>query len=228
MKQHLALYGNTGITRGHCYKCGRYALVIGGELQCCGRLVKAVPSTLKRMSDPEGRRRRPAKEARREILESQDYRCLYCDASFDGYVFYGGQERRVRITWDHVVPYAHTANNHAVNFAASCQFCNSWKSSLIFKTVDEVRIYVATKWENERKAEGELRALRPEVREAAPLAEVLQSQVSVSVVEQDTPTASSSRVLGLHCIVCGYKFTHFRRNKRYCSGKCSMKERQQR
>jgi hypothetical protein len=189
MKQHLALYGNTGIPRGYCYKCSRHALIVGGLLQCCDRPVETAPTKLRRMSDPEGRRRTPKLNERNEILQSQNYRCLYCDVSLDGYVFYRGQERRVRTTWDHMVPYSHTFNNHAGNFAATCQFCNAWKSSLIFKSVDEVRIYVAQKWETEREAESRLRGMREEVRTETPLAEVLHADVSVSSLE---PSASAS------------------------------------
>lgn len=153
MKQHLAVYGNTKIVRGHCYKCNRYALVVDRLLQCCDREIDPQPTKIKRMSQPEAMRRQPSANAKREILERQDHRCLYCDVAFDGYTHYHGDMKRVRITWDHMMPYTHTLDNHANNFAATCQFCNAWKSSLIFKTVEEVRIYVASKWEQERKTE---------------------------------------------------------------------------
>ena len=185
MKQHLALYGNTGIVRGYCYKCRRYSLVVGGLLQCCDRRVEAAPADIKRMSDPEGRRRKLRVNERDEILQAQNYRCLYCDVSLNGYVFYRGQQRRVRETWDHMVPYDHTLNNHASNFAATCQFCNAWKSNLIFKSVDEVRIYVTAKWEVEREAERQLRGMRGEIRETTMVAEVLQTELSVSSLEPD-------------------------------------------
>lgn len=189
MKQHLAIYGNTKIVRGYCYRCSRYALVVGGLLQCCDRQVEAEPTKIRRMSQPEAVRRTPSASAKRQILESQDYRCLYCDVSLDGYVFYRSEMRRVRTTWDHMMPYAHSLNNHDVNFAATCQFCNAWKSSLIFKTVEEVRIYVAAKWEAERKSKEDMRRVRNEVRAKTMVAEVLQTDMSVSSVESSASTA---------------------------------------
>jgi hypothetical protein len=179
------------------------------------------------MSDPEGRRRRLKTSERNEILEAQNYRCLYCDISLDGYVFYRGQERRVKLTWDHMVPYSHTLNNHARNFAATCQFCNSWKSSLIFKSVDEVRLYVAAKWEAQREAERKVPGVQPTIREAEVLAEVLQPQVPISLVEQSPSTASPPIILGSCCIVCGYQFSVPRSNRKYCSPRCSDKARNQ-
>lgn len=151
MRQHLALYGNIQLVRAVCYECGRYALVVDNEFQCCGLSVEAAPTQVKRMSQPEAHRRWPSGKHRREILVAQNYRCLYCDVSLDGYVHYRGELRKVRLTWDHMAPYSYTLNNHPENFAASCQFCNAWKSSLIFKTVDEVRIYVEAKWQTERE-----------------------------------------------------------------------------
>lgn len=163
MRQHLALYGNTQIVRAHCYQCKRFALVVDDILQCCDRRIEASPTKVRRMSTPEERRRLPAKAQRERILEAQGYRCLYCDVSLNGYVTYHDKIKKVRLTWDHMAPYTYTLDNHAENFAATCQFCNAWKSSLIFKTVDEVRIYVATKWEAERESESELRGMRNEV-----------------------------------------------------------------
>lgn len=157
MKQHLAVYGNTRIVRAHCYACGRYALVVDEEMQCCGRKVQTAPTKIRRISEPEAKRRNLSKAEREYILAQQEYKCLYCDVLLDGYVHYHGEIKKVRITWDHMAPYTYTLDNHAENFAATCQFCNAWKSSLIFKTVDEVRIYVEAKWQAERERAPNLR-----------------------------------------------------------------------
>lgn len=189
MRQHLAIYGNVQIIRADCYACGRYALVIDGALQCCGRLVETEPVEIKRMSQPEARRRTPNAAHKKEILEAQNYRCLYCDISLDGYAVYRSQLRRVQLTWDHMAPYAYTLNNHPENFAATCQFCNAWKSSLIFRTVDEVRIYVEAKWRAEGNSTSHLQEqrLQDAVPEETRLAEVLQPAVPVPKLEPKPP-----------------------------------------
>lgn len=186
MKQHLAIYGNTQIVRADCWICGRYSFVVDGEIQCCGRPVDVDPAEIQRVSEPETRRRRPSAAHQREILQAQDYRCLYCNVTLDGYVTYHGELQQVRLTWDHMAPYAYTLNNHPENFAATCQFCNAWKSSLIFKTVDEVRIYVEAKWRAEGNQESRLReqGLQCPVSTEAKVAKVLQQAMPVPRVEQ--------------------------------------------
>lgn len=161
--------------------------MVDGELQCCGRPVEVEPVEIQRISQPEARRRTPDAARKREILLAQDYRCLYCNVSLDGYVSYHGQLRQVRLTWDHMAPYAYTLNNHPENFAATCQFCNAWKSSLIFKTVDEVRIYVEAKWRAEGATTSQLRKLQDEISDEAKMAKVLQPAMPVPKVEYAAP-----------------------------------------
>lgn len=149
LKSHLALYGNTGLVRMYCKSCQRWAFVIDDALQCCMTLVETKPEKIVRESQPEAKRRIPSMKERTRILEAQNHRCLYCDVSLAGYVIYRSELKKVKLTWDHMTPYAYSLNNHHENFAATCQFCNAWKSSLVFKTVEEVRVYVALKWEEE-------------------------------------------------------------------------------
>jgi len=56
-------------------------------------------------------------------------------------------EKKLCLEWDHQVPYSYSQNNHDANFLPACHLCNRWKSALIFQTVEEVKVYVATKWE---------------------------------------------------------------------------------
>jgi hypothetical protein len=191
MKQHLAVYGNVPMVRAHCYRCKRFSLVVDDELLCCGRLIEVEPLKIERISQPEARRRKPNAAQRQKILEAQNYCCLYCDVSLDGYVFYRKQVRKIKITWDHMTPYAYSRDNHHENFAATCQFCNAWKSSLIFKTVEEVRAYVALKWQAEGKAVKDLRRnqMPEEVRAAPELAKVLQPAMPISSLVRITPAS---------------------------------------
>lgn len=153
MGSMLAIYGNIQMVRVFCSDCGGDALVVDGRKQCCDELVDEPPERVKRMSEPEFMRRLPSVAQRKQILEVQGYRCLYCDVSFDGYVYFRGGLQKVQLQWDHMAPYAYTMDNKHQNFAAACQFCNRWKGALIFKTVDEVRIYVQAKWERERSSD---------------------------------------------------------------------------
>jgi 5-methylcytosine-specific restriction endonuclease McrA len=142
MKSGYALYGNVRLVRSWCTDCKSNALVIDGILQCCDRKAED-PATVRRMSEPVGRRKLPPKHDRDEQLWFQDHRCLYCFKSFGSY---GGVIRgrliRVKLVWDHVVPYSYSQDNRSVNFVASCQRCNGAKSSKVFKTIDDARIWL--------------------------------------------------------------------------------------
>ena len=116
MKQHLALYGNVQIVRAYCYKCGRHALVVDEHLQCCDRRIETTPAKTRRMSQPEQKRRRLKQNEKDYILNAQEHKCLYCDASFDGYVEYHGELRKVKITWDHMAPYTYNAKQPCGEF----------------------------------------------------------------------------------------------------------------
>jgi len=52
--------------------------------------------------------------------------------------------------------------------------CNRWKHSLIFKTIEEVKVYVSIKWEGSSYARHEVRELQPDDGTKSALDEVLQ------------------------------------------------------
>lgn len=152
MRAHLAIYGTVQMVRAWCGVCKRQALVVDNQIQCCGREAQRTPVSVKRISEPESRRKKPSTKHSKLILETQNYRCLYCDIDLlNGWAWYHKKLCKVRLTWDHQAPYTYTLDNRPENFAASCQFCNAWKAAHIFKTVDEVRIYVTEKWDRERQ-----------------------------------------------------------------------------
>lgn len=139
-KTFVSLYGNVAIQRAYCYACGGTAFVIDGYLQCCGRWWKHEPDRIKREVEPEYKRRGPGLKEQRQILEAQDYRCIYCECAFHSIRFRRNRPIRLRIEWDHDIPFAYSQNNHTSNFVAACQVCNGLKSDLIFKDLDEARI----------------------------------------------------------------------------------------
>lgn len=144
---HVAIYGNTRLLRGYCYECKRFAFVLDGKLQCCGKKSSESPTHARRMSQPEQRRRKPGHREREAILRGQDYRCLYCDRRFGDWVKRDEKFVRLRIHWDHLDPYCRGMDNRASNFVAACNVCNLLKSGKIFSSVEAVREYVAPIWE---------------------------------------------------------------------------------
>ena len=144
---HLALYGSIRIPRGRCSICKDMALFLDGISACCGAPLSAEPNRTKRISSPENKRARPPLKDRERLLDLFDHSCVYCHQAFGTWVRTKKRGiRKLRLCWDHQVPWAYSQNNRAENFLPACQICNGWKSSLIFRDVEEVELYVAEKW----------------------------------------------------------------------------------
>ena len=149
-KAGMALYGNIALERGYCKECDTTAFVRNGKLACCGAEFSKVPDKYYRVSgSPQGRKTPPAAEKRR-ILEEQENKCFYCDVEFDSLRWRNGRAIRIKLHWDHKLPYAYSQNNHTSNFVAACHVCNGIKSDKVFQTVEEAQIYLQDK----RKAKG--------------------------------------------------------------------------
>lgn len=148
-KKVLALYGNVVIPRIYCQRCDCMALIVENRFTCCDRLCSIETAIVKRMISPVYARKTPKKTAQNKILEEQDFKCIYCEKRFGSYCVYHGKVKAVKITWDHFDPFCFSQNNHDQNFVAACQFCNAWKHAGIFKTIEEIKLYVKDKWEKE-------------------------------------------------------------------------------
>lgn len=150
LRKHVAIYGNLHMERTYCRGCRQYALVTDGEKLCCGKSTEVKPSFVKRMSSPNQIRRRPSRVERERLLDEYNHSCAYCEQRFDSIVEYHKKQKLLRVEWDHQVPWIYNQDNRISNFLPTCQFCNGWKSDKMFRTIEEVMIYVQTKWEAER------------------------------------------------------------------------------
>lgn len=148
----VALYGRVKTVRFYCsrrYRRGIWLDEDGEDFLCCGEAVSTVPTDIERISEGARGRAQPGRAERRRILKEQDGRCAYCDKVFRASYLWRGRLHPVLLVWDHRIPYAYDQNNHASNFVAACYRCNAWKADHLFETIEEVRAYVARKWEAE-------------------------------------------------------------------------------
>lgn len=171
-RAHVAHYGNICMLRMECPDCKRVALVIDGRMACCDLCVSCEPKYRKQMSEAAIVRRKPKSKDQKVILKRQEGRCLYCDRCFDSAVYRNGRKIRLRLHWDHMVPYVYSRNNNNANFVAACHVCNGIKAARMFDDVEEARIYINEK----RQAKGYTDAvseLREGLPRETPLAKVL-------------------------------------------------------
>lgn len=143
-----ALYGAVAMRRAHCDACGGMALVLDGALQCCDtHVAEAGVERIKRVVDVIDVRRSLSQSQKRAIVEQQDGRCYVCERQFGTLVRRGGRPVRLRIEFDHVIPFAFTHSSLFEAFAAACHVCNRFKSDRIFTSLDELRVYTQAKWD---------------------------------------------------------------------------------
>lgn len=122
-------------------------MIIEGRIQCCNAKVDKEPTANRRMSDVALGRNRPSRIGQKRILKEQGHRCIYCERHFGATMWRGRKKLKLRVTWDHFIPYTYSLNNRLANFVAACQICNSLKGALMFQTLDEARVHVKTKAE---------------------------------------------------------------------------------
>ena len=149
-KVGIALYGNIGIERGFCRACKSYAFIRNGCLVCCGAPVNAEPKKFYRECEAPQHRKTPPPAEKRRILEEQENCCFYCGLSFDDHNYRHGLPVKLKLNWDHQLPYSYSQNNKIANFVAACHICNKYKSDKVFQTMEEAQVYLQSK----RKSKG--------------------------------------------------------------------------
>lgn len=147
-KQYNAIYGNTRLDKGFCKDCQSNAFVQEGKLLCCDALFELETRPIFRESEPVQKRVFLSQTDRNALLARQDWNCFYCGRGFGALVFRKGKEIRLRVEYDHLVPHSYSFNGSKFNFVAACHVCNKMKSNLMFNSVEEVQVYLHTKWKD--------------------------------------------------------------------------------
>ena len=147
MADYVALYGNIALVKAYCKNCRDTAFVVAGAIQCCGAPFEPVPQRYKREFEPENRRKLPPPKYRKEQLKRQEGRCLYCERMLGTQVVRNSRLVKLKTQWDHVLPYSFSQDNREINFVAACHICNSYKSSRVFQTLEQARIFILDKWD---------------------------------------------------------------------------------
>jgi 5-methylcytosine-specific restriction endonuclease McrA len=146
-KAYMGLYGSVAIPKVYCSECEGMSLVIDGVLACCDTPVDEAPDRYKREIEAEQKRHIPPKKEREHQLELQGNLCFYCDRRFGSTVMRKNRQLRLKLAWDHMVPYAYSQDNSTSNFVAACHVCNGLKSDRCFTTIEEARTYLHSRWQ---------------------------------------------------------------------------------
>lgn len=139
---HIAIFGNIKIPRAYCKECKCESFVLEGKFACCNKPFSEKLTEYLRESIPPQFRRLPPLCLRKEQLAFQNHCCFYCERRIGFIVWRKDKHIKLKLHWDHFVPYSLTQDNRFNNFVASCHVCNGIKSNKIFMTTDEAKIYI--------------------------------------------------------------------------------------
>lgn len=141
------LYGAVCIPRAYCKQCGETSFIVGGLFTCCGSYYQdtATRERIKRECITESQRSAIPKKIMEEILDEQKYRCIYCDRDLKQKFVWRkdkGRYGRLKIHFDHFVPWISSGDNNKHNLYASCNLCNQIKSDRHFIDVASAKIFI--------------------------------------------------------------------------------------
>ena len=137
------------MARCKCPSCGGLSLVLDGKSACCDVSVQMpVKYRVKRESGAVGKKSRVSPKVRGEVLERQDGCCLYCGDRLDEPRWDSEKAAYVMPGYvvDHFNPWCWDKDDRPDNLVASCRRCNSLKSDMVFRTVEDARRYICSRF----------------------------------------------------------------------------------
>jgi len=150
-KIHKVFYGSTVLLKTYCKNCKQDSFIIDGKLQCCNALLEDIYDKEVRKRESLGRHLRNivSLNIKKEILKLQEDRCIYCDKGLYSHVWSEKKCKyiKIRIHFDHFVPWVYSQDSHKDNIYASCHICNLLKSDFHFHDLVSAREYINAKRE---------------------------------------------------------------------------------
>ena len=143
-KKEIVFYGNTTLERCRCGACKQMAFVIDNQFQCCGGDYIEQDTGTETVYEvrPEWRRKGPSKGRRKELLEQQENKCIYCGQLFGTYAKKKRKTVKLQVRYDHFMPYCSAFNNKDENYVAACNICNGIKADKSFDSIEAARDHI--------------------------------------------------------------------------------------
>ena len=137
-----------------CPRCKKFAFVIDGLFQCCDLDIDQLPDIeqTKRISEGRFRCDRIPLKLKKQILEKQDHKCIYCQKDLAGYITnsFTGKLIKLKTHFDHFVCWNYSRDSSDYNMVASCHICNLLKSDKYFPDITSAAEFIM----NQRKKKG--------------------------------------------------------------------------
>jgi len=140
---YFAIYGRIILHKAFCQQCQGFAFVLTSQMACCGVRASDTAEGFRMECDSHRQRWKPGVRFGKKQLERQDHRCFYCRVPLIGYAFRDGRAIKLKLHWDHRVPFLYLQSNPHENFVAACHICNMIKGSKLFNTIKRRRVIIS-------------------------------------------------------------------------------------
>lgn len=154
------LYGQLLLKRGVCLACGEECLICNdGTSSCCHSkaiIYKSGTLSKETISARDRKINYIPKEYKEKTLKEQDNKCYWCGRPFGNIIVNKktGSYVYLHVCWDHYIPYSFIGDSRPINFVASCQICNSFKSGvnpeMLEGEEEEMKKRISEKWKNSK------------------------------------------------------------------------------
>ena len=147
-----SIYGSVAINKMYCPRCKDEAFIINGCFSCCDMPVEESKRERKLIKKQVSKsyfvRQYIPKKIKLEILEKQEYKCIYCECDLRySYIQRKKKVVRIKIHFDHFCPFRFNADNHKTNLVAACHVCNGIKSTKHFESIEKAREHIMKRHE---------------------------------------------------------------------------------
>ncbi len=151
------VYGNVVLYEIICKHCKEKNLV-GNPFEKCS--ICKIQLTDKKIKNVKvivtaKRKNRVSAEVKKRIQKEQDGLCYWCDRPFGVPYIKNNKISKLKIHYDHKIPFSYTQNNEDDNFVGACNICNQAKSSFVYDNESDCKNYLKEKWE-QKIAKGEI------------------------------------------------------------------------
>lgn len=142
----MLIYGDTILYEGFCDFCEDKFLCGNKNMTCdCGNEI--INIQIKEVIQICGSKRKNiAQKIKNKIKLKQHNLCYWCGREFGTPVLKKYKLIKLRMHIDHILPISYLPLNDIDNLVGSCNICNIFKSSKIFKTETECKNYLLEKW----------------------------------------------------------------------------------
>ena len=141
-------FGNIILYRHTCIRCEHEILSSNENYLCdCGHEYKQNEYDGTIYEIVATRRKGLPRWKKSELIKEQKNRCYWCERKFGVLYMKGSKIKSLNPCFDHIVPYSFSKASPIDGFVAACNFCNQFKSNMIFSHEDDCRKYLKKRWE---------------------------------------------------------------------------------